>query len=134
MVLPGAQNGHSRLGITLALLAACCYALQAHSIHTLTRRHTPTTTVAVLFTGAAAVLSPLLPRGIGLVSGNASALTGACGCRKPYPGHAASVYSWMTPPMRLCRRTRKALRSLTGAGIALRGAACLRDRCGRCSL
>jgi alkanesulfonate monooxygenase SsuD/methylene tetrahydromethanopterin reductase-like flavin-dependent oxidoreductase (luciferase family) len=49
-------------------------------------------------------------------------------------GHAASVYSWMTPPVRSCRRTRKASRAVTGAGVALRGAAWLRDRCGRCSL
>jgi ferredoxin len=49
-------------------------------------------------------------------------------------GHAASVYSWMTPAVRSCRRTRKVSRSVTGAGVALRGAAWLRARCGRCSL
>jgi hypothetical protein len=48
-------------------------------------------------------------------------------------GHAASVYSWMSP-VRSCRRTRRASRSMTGAGLASRGAAWLRARCVRCSL
>lgn len=76
VVLPGAHTGHSRLGIALAFLAACCYALQAHSIHILTRRHAPTTTVAMLFAGAAVLLAPLLPRGVALISGNWAALAG----------------------------------------------------------
>jgi drug/metabolite transporter, DME family len=76
VVLPGALTSHSRVGIVLAFAAACCYALQAHSIHTLTRRHSPTMTVAVLFAGAAVLLCPLLPRGAALVSGSLPALAG----------------------------------------------------------
>ena len=76
VVLPGALTSHSRVGIVLAFAAACCYALQAHSIHTLTGRHSPTMTVAVLFAGAAVLLCPLLPRGVALVSGSLPALAG----------------------------------------------------------
>jgi|GEM_PF-565121 len=76
VVLPGALTSHRSVGIVLAFAAACCYALQAHSIHTLTRRHSPTMTVAVLFAGAAVLLCPLLPRGVALVSGSLPALAG----------------------------------------------------------
>ena len=76
VVLPGALTSHRRVGIVLAFAAACCYALQAHSIHTLTGRHSPTMTVAVLFAGAAVLLCPLLPRGAALVSGSLPALAG----------------------------------------------------------
>jgi threonine dehydrogenase-like Zn-dependent dehydrogenase len=40
-----------------------------------------------------------------------------------FTGQAACWYSWMTPPTRSRRRTRKASRSVTSAGSGLSGAA-----------
>jgi sugar lactone lactonase YvrE len=54
-----------------------------------------------------------------------------CRCRKLRPGHAASVYSWITPPILSCRRTRNVSRSVTAAGRGRSGAAWPRERCGR---
>jgi hypothetical protein len=49
-------------------------------------------------------------------------------------GQDASVYSLTTPLTLLWRRSRKLSRSVTAAGSGLRGAAWLRERCGRWEL
>ena len=75
VVLPGAHDPSSWLGILLATLAAA-YAWQAHAIHQLSHRHRPLETVAVLFSGAALLLAPLSVSGIGVLTATPQAITG----------------------------------------------------------
>ena len=72
------------------------------------------------------------PRAVGSAFGCASSScsgTVTCECRKPHPSHAIRWYWLITPPARVCFRTRYCSRS-TGSGSGFSGAAESSDRCG----
>lgn len=93
VVLPGAHDRASWLGILLAALAAASYACQAHSIDRLSPRHGPMETVAVLFAGAALAYVPISISGVGVVTAPPLATVGIV-----YPGLFTTAIAYGTSP------------------------------------